>query len=135
MATASKYTKTPLPERETVPFSSAEEAWFWFIQAQQARNDGARATVGSGFIGRPCEPLDILKIVDDLYRNRRLFTDHFMVLRHYGRRLMAPDPRRVKELKACKLWDEAMDRMAPLMERKGIILSYSPMNILMEAAE
>ncbi len=58
-----------------VPFYNAEEVWFWFIAAQQARNDGARFVAGHGLFRRPCEPVDILKILDDLYRHRRLTRD------------------------------------------------------------
>jgi len=86
---------------KTVPFESAQEAWFWFINAQQARNDGARFVAGCSKIPRPCEPLDILKIVDRLHRTRRLQRDHLLVLRHYGRRQMAPDPRRAQSA-ACR---------------------------------
>ncbi len=121
MSPREPYTPKPVSSVETMPFSSAEEAWFWFIQAQAARNDGARFSVGQGLVARPCEPIDILKVVDRLYRQRRLIMDHLLVLRHYGRRLMPPDPRRVKELKAHNLWVEALERMSPLLERKGII--------------
>lgn len=115
------YTHKPVSSVDTTPFDSAEEAWFWFIQAQAARDDGARFSAGAGSIQRPCEPIDILKVVDRLYRQRRLLMDHLLVLRHYGRRLMAPDVRRVKEARAHKLWSEALERMTPLFERKGII--------------
>lgn len=116
-----KYPSSVLTNRETVPFDTVEEAWFWFIQAQAARNDGARFTVGAGVVARPCEPLDILKIVDRLYRHRRLMMDHVLVLRHYGRRLMPPDPMRVKEGRAYRLWREALMRMEPVLLRKGIL--------------
>lgn len=105
----------------TVPFKDAEEAWFWFITAQEARKDGARFVAGQGLYPRPCEPIDILKILDRLYRNRRLLRDHLLVLRHYGRRHMAPDDRRSKEVRAFQLWHEALERMAVLFEEKGII--------------
>ena len=39
-----------------VPFPSAEEAWFWFIQAQEAKAAGARVRAGLGLTERPCEP-------------------------------------------------------------------------------
>lgn len=104
-----------------VPFQDAQEAWFWFISAQQARNDGARFVAGSGAYPRPCEPLDILKVLDRLYRHRRLTRDHFLVMRHYGRRYIAPDPRRVKEVRAFKLWNEAMSRFGEALQAKGII--------------
>jgi len=110
--------------KEYAPFESVEEAWFWFITAQQARNDGARYVAGAGNMPRPCEPVDILKVLDSLYRKRRLLRDHLLVLRHYGRRLMAPDPRRVKEKRAHHIWCEAFDRIGPVLAEKGIIASY-----------
>lgn len=119
---ASRHT-SPKPQNalKTMPFSSAEEVWFWFVAAQEARSDGARYMAGAGLIARPCEPVDILKILDRLYRNRRLLRDHLLVLRHYGRRRMAPDPRRIKELRAYGLWREAMMRIEPVLESKGIV--------------
>ena len=107
----------------TVPFSSVEEAWFWFIAAQSARDEGARFIAGESLYPRPCEPVDILKILDGLHRKRRLLRDHLLVLRHYGRRNMPPDRRRQKEVRAFYLWKEAMERMEPIMEQKGIISS------------
>lgn len=108
-------------ELKTVPFAGAEEAWFWFIQAQAARNDGARFSMGLGAVPRPCEPADILKILDRLRRNRRLLMDHLLVLRHYGLRLMPPDPARVKEARAHKLWIESMERLEEVFIGKGIV--------------
>ncbi len=105
-----------------IPFDSAEEAWFWFIAAQQAKNDGARFVAGLGAKRRPCDPIDILKILDDLYRKRRLLREHFLVLRHYGRRHMAPDPRRIKEKRSFYIWKQALERMEPVLLRKGIIV-------------
>lgn len=121
MSVREPHTPKPVSSVETTPFDSAEEAWFWFIQAQAARDDGARFSAGQGTFPRPCEPVDILKVVDRLYRQRRLLMDHLLVLRHYGRRLMAPDARRIKEAKAFKLWSEALERMTPTFERKGIV--------------
>jgi hypothetical protein len=121
MSGKDRYVPRIQPEIETTPFDTAEEAWFWFIQAQAARNDGARFASGLGLIPRPCEPVDILKILDHLHRNRRVLMEHLLVLRHYGKRKMAPDPRRVKELRAHRLWLEALERMEPLMVRKGIV--------------
>lgn len=125
MSPREPYTPKPVSGAETQAFESAEEAWFWFIQAQAARNDGARVSVGMGLVARPCEPIDILKVVDRLYRQRRLLMDHLLVLRHYGRRLMPPDARRVKEVKAHGLWIEALERITPILERKGIVQSLS----------
>ena len=105
----------------TVPFHNEAEAWFWFIAAQEARTDGARFVAGQSLYPRPCEPLDILKVLDRLYRQRRLLRDHLLVLRHYGRRHLAPDDRRVKEARAFQLWHEALERIGVVLEKKGII--------------
>ena len=107
--------------QENVPFESAEAAWFWFIAAQEARNDGARFVAGQGNFPRPCEPLDILRILDRLYRQRRLLRDHLMVLRYYGRRRLPPDRHRIKEARAYTIWTEAMERMENVMIAKGIV--------------
>lgn len=104
-----------------VLFDSAEETWFWFIQAQQARVEGARYTAGMSLTPRPCEPSDILSILNRLYRNRMLLWDHMLVLRHYGRRQLAPDLSCPKEMRAHKLWGEAMERLEPILIRRGIM--------------
>lgn len=108
-------------KQEIVPFGSAQEAWFWFVAAMEARADGARITAGKGSMPRPCEPIDILKIVDRLYRTRRLLRDHLMILRYYGRRRMPPDQYRMREMRAYKIWNEAMTRMESVFESKGIV--------------
>ncbi len=107
--------------KNIVPFDTVEEAWFWFILAQQAKVEGARYTAGLSITPRPCEPSDILKILNNLYRNRLLLWEHMLVLRHYGRRQLAPDPQRVKEVRAHKLWLEAMQRLEPALIRKKIM--------------
>lgn len=106
---------------DTVPFTSAEEAWFWFIDAQDAKSSGARIVAGQGLYPRPCETVDILKILDRLYRSHLLMRDHLLVLRHYGRRKMPPDSERVKEVRAYRLWHEALDAMEDVLVQKGIV--------------
>ena len=115
-------TKASINEN-TVLFTDAEEAWFWFMSAQAARNDGARFVAGQSLYPRPCEPIDILKVLDRLHRQRRLERDHLMVLRHYGHRSLPPDPTRSKEIRAYHLWNEALDRIGAVLEKKGIIAS------------
>ena len=106
---------------DVTPFEYAEEAWFWFIAAQEAKNDGAKFVAGAGMCQRPCEPIDILKVLDRLHRNRRLHRDHLLVLRHYGRRNMAPDKFRPKEKRAYHVWYEALDRIEDVLIAKGIV--------------
>ncbi len=121
MTTDTKNTKKQQEKAGTVPFQSAEEAWFWFISAQEARNDGARFVAGQGLYPRPCEPVDILRVVDRLYRHRRLIRDHLVILRYYGFRRLAPDRRRLKEMRAHKIWTEALGRIESVLENKGIV--------------
>lgn len=121
MSHKDRYTPRPTPETKTVPFDTAAEAWFWFILAQQARNDGARFTTGLGLLPRPCEPGDILTILNTLYRGRRLKMEHLLVLRHYGRRQLPPDPRRAREMRAHTLWKEAFGIIEPALVRRGIV--------------
>lgn len=107
-------------------FENAEAAWFWFLAAQKAKQDGARFSAGLATIPRPCEPLDILKVVDRLYRNRRLLMDHVQVLRHYGLRMCPPDKRRPKEVRAYRLWNEALDRIEVILVEKNIVARRPP---------
>ena len=107
---------------DTVPFKSAEEAWFWFIQAQTARNEGAKITAGAGLYQRPCEPVDIIKTLERLYRARTITMDHVMVLRHYGQRLLSPDPRRPKEIRAYAIWREALLKLEDALVVKRIVV-------------
>ena len=102
-------------------FDSAEEAWFWFMQANNARQDGARIVANLGLYKRPCEPSDILKILERLRRHRRLDMHHFRVMRHYGERMMAPDPTRPREAMAARLWAEAMDILGDVLIAKDIV--------------
>ncbi len=104
-----------------VPFIDAEEAWFWFLQAQAARNEGAKFVAGQGLCVRPCEPVDIFKVVDRLYRNRRISIDHINVLKHYGQRSMAPDRDRPREMRAYTLWTEALEMMGEILMNKGVV--------------
>ena len=93
--------------------------------------DGARFMAGAGLYPRPCEPLDILKVLDRLYRKRDLLWDHILVLRHYGRRMMPPDPYRTKEIRAHKLWVEALALIELALVAKGIV----SLPLFREAAE
>lgn len=103
------------------PFRTAEDAWFWFIEAWTARRDGARVIAGAGLVPRPCEPVDVLRVLERLYRQRRLLRDHVAVLGHYGRRLLPPDPRRPTEGRAHRVWREALDRLGDALRAKGIV--------------
>lgn len=105
----------------TEPFRSAEEAWLWTMAALIARRDGARVVAGLGAVARPCEPDDVVKCLDRLYRQRRIDLAHARVLRIWGERQQAPDPRYAEEKRDWQVWREAIDRLEWPLRVKGIV--------------
>ncbi|MFC0385251.1 hypothetical protein [Muricoccus vinaceus] len=103
------------------PFRSADEAWFWTMSALVARRDGARIVSGRGLVSRPCEPDDVVKCLDRLYRQRRIDLAHARIMRIWGERGTAPDPTSPRERGDHRLWREAMDRMEWPLRLKGIV--------------
>ena len=103
------------------PFRSAEEAWFWTMAALIARRDGARIVAGKGEKQRPCEPDDVIKCLDRLYRHRRIDLIHARILRIWGERGTAPDPRYPAERADAAQWREAMNRLEWPLRVKGIV--------------
>jgi hypothetical protein len=104
---------------EVQPFSSAGEAWLWTMAALIARREGARYTANNGRVSRPCDPDDIVKCLDSLYRQRRIELGHARVLRIWGERQMAPSLAVVAEHHDHRLWVEALDRLEwPLRVKK-----------------
>ena len=115
-------TKISIPNEENIKeFDTTQEAWFWFMQANEAKRVGAKCSPGMGAVSRPCEPEDIMNIVNKLYRQRNLLIDHVRILAHYGKKLCAPNKDRYREQKACTLWKEAIARIEPVFLQKGII--------------
>ena len=109
------------PSDRVQPFRDAEEAWIWTMAALTARHDGARYTANKGKIGRPCDPDDVVKSLDALYRQRRIDLLHARVLRIWGERGSAPDPTHKMEIADWKLWKEALDRLEWPLRVKGIV--------------
>lgn len=103
------------------PFESVEALWFWFMAANEAMRSGARFSAGRGETVRPCEPVDVIRIVERLHRSRMLKIDHLRVMRHYGLRKKAPDPYISREARAAKIWNEAMDKLYPVLLRKKLV--------------
>lgn len=109
------------PQSRTHPFRSAEEAWFWTMAALRARRDGARYTANLGAIARPCEPDDVVRALDALYRRRRIDLVHARILRVWGERQMPPNPAYATERCDFRLWREALDRLEWPLRVKGIV--------------
>lgn len=122
MSTALRSGYAPwLAAAATQPFASAEEAWFWTMAALIARRDGARIVSGRGTVTRPCEPDDVIRSLDRLYRQRRIELAHARILRIWGERGTAPDPRALREQGDFRLWREAMLRLDWPLRAKGIV--------------
>lgn len=102
------------------PFRSAEEAWFWTMMALTARREGTSST-GYSKTPRPCDPDDVVKCLDTLYRRRRIDLVHARVLRIWGERQAAPNPAYASERSDWRLWREALDRLEWPLRVKGIV--------------
>ena len=113
--------KPPSPVIRGEPFRNAEEAWFWTMAALGARREGARFANRLGKVCRPCEPDDVVKCLDALYRRRRIDLTHVRVLRVWGERRSAPDPSCVAERTDFRLWREALDALEWPLRVKGIV--------------
>ena len=118
-SSAPNATTTPVQGPRAEPFRSAEQAWFWTMGALMARRDGSRSD-GPHTV-RPCEPDDVVKCLDQLYRRRRIDLVHARILRIWGERGAAPNPAYATERCDWRLWREALDRMEWPLRVKGIV--------------
>ena len=123
---ATPLTRFPAPSQgmtagRTQPFRDAEEAWLWTMSALVARREGARYSANKGAVSRPCEPDDVVKCLDALYRQRRIDLAHARILRIWGERGTAPNPAYPLERSDWRLWREALDRLEWPLRVKGIV--------------
>ncbi|HEY0181890.1 MAG TPA: hypothetical protein VGC09_03695 [Rhodopila sp.] len=109
------------PDPRLQPFKSAEEAWLWTMAALIARREGARYTANKGLTSRPCDPDDVVKCLDGLYRHRRIDLMHARILRIWGERQMAPSRSVAAERHDHRLWSEALERLEWPLRIKGIV--------------
>jgi len=109
----------PIPHSR--PFASAEDAWLWTMAALIARRDGARHATNKGRLPRPCEPDDVVRCLDGLYRQRRIDLVHARILRIWGERQIAPSTANLAERHDHRLWNEAMERLEWPLRVKGIV--------------
>ncbi len=101
------------------PFHNAEQAWFWTMAALAARRDGTNG--GGAGPRRPCDPDDVVKCLDMLYRRRRIDLVHARILRIWGTRQAAPNPAYASEKCDWRLWSEALERLEWPLRVKGIV--------------
>jgi hypothetical protein len=111
----------PASNPPTQAFSNAEHAWLWTMAALVARREGARFTANKGAVTRPCDPDDVVKCLDTLYRQKRIDLAHARALRIWGERQMPPSPTVAAEQQDRKLWIEALERLEWPLRMKGIV--------------
>ncbi len=107
--------------RPTQPFATAEDAWLWTMAALIARREGARYTAGKGLVSRPCDPDDVIKCLDGLYRQQRISLAHARILRIWGERQISPSLAIAAERVDHGLWTEALERLSWPLRVKGIV--------------
>lgn len=123
-ATASRRAVPALPG--TVPFDDAAQAWFWTVASLAARHGaglgrGTQGGQGGVRIARPCDPDDVIRALDLLYRRGGIGPTHARVLRRWGERFTAPAPGGTSAEDAL-LWSEAMAQLDGVLRPKGILL-------------
>lgn len=104
----------------SMPFSYADEAWIWAMGALASRRDGERAFGRSGVV-RPCEPDDVIKCLDMVYKTGRVTLAHARVLAKWGERRLPPSARHLSEAEDARLWDEALVHLGFALRMKGIV--------------
>ena len=87
-----RYIPRSFYDTPTELFDDAEQAWFWFIRCQKAREEGARFEALPGSSARPCDPDDLYRAVTDLSRRRRINDEHLRILESLGYRSDHPIP-------------------------------------------
>lgn len=107
--------------RQSVPFACAEDAWIWTMAALIARREGARFGANKGTITRPCEPDDVVRCLDQLYRQNRIDLGHARVLRAWGERQISPSAMIHAERHDHRLWSEALQCLEWPLRMKGIV--------------
>ena len=104
-----RFIPRPYYDTPTAPFVNAEEAWFWFMRCQRAREEGAE------------HPDDLYRAAVGLLRKRQITAEHLRVLAFFGVCERPPDPRCRDEERSARLWDEALDKLTTVLKKKGII--------------
>ena len=95
------------------------------MAALAARREGARYTANQGRVSRPCEPDDVVKCLDALYRRRRIDLVHARILRIWGERQATPNPAYLGERCDWRLWREALDKSADDLSHGSLVYTFT----------
>ena len=106
-------------EKETQPFESAEEAWFWYCRCEQIGYP--RPVKSNSTMARPCETSDIFITLKNLFKTGVLRAAHIKVLSKYGYSQTPPHPHFGDDSRICALWQEALDFLGLSLKKKGIV--------------
>ena len=101
-----------------IPFRSAEEAWLWTSAVLVARRDGAGIGWRPDGPARPCDPDDIVRCLDTLYRQRSVELLHARILRIWGERQCAP---KVRDQSDWRLWHQALGQLEWALRARGVV--------------
>ncbi len=103
------------------PFRSGEEAWFWTMAALMARRDGASAAWRPDGPSRPCDPDDVVRCLDTLYRQRSIDLLHARILRIWGERQRPPCAEHRGQRSDWRLWQQALGQLEWALRGRGIV--------------
>ncbi len=105
----------------TRPFRSAEEAWLWTMAVLLARRDGAGEAWRPDGPPRPCDPDDVIRCFDTLYRQRSIELLHVRILRIWGERQRPPHPDRPWQNSDWRLWRQALGQLEWALRARDVV--------------
>lgn len=94
-------------------YSAVERVWLATMAALATRRDGARGEMGDAD--------EVVKVLDRLYRQRRIDLAHARVLRVYGERGARPNANKPAEAGDARLWREATEALTFPLRSKGLV--------------
>ncbi len=100
-------------------FENTEEAWFWCCSCRESPKDLGRRT--SGPFQRPCEYVDILFYIKQLFIKNKIKKEHLEILNYYGQKQLPPHVKFGSSMKQCRIWNEAIQILGKLLFVKKII--------------
>ncbi len=103
------------------PFRTGQEAWLWTMAILMARRDGAGQSWRPEGPPRPCDPEDVVRCLDTLYREGVLDLVHARILRIWGERQTAPRSDRLQQRGDWRLWNQALGHMEWVLRACGVV--------------
>ncbi len=103
------------------PFRSGEEAWLWTMATLMARRDGAGPDWRPEGPARPCDPEDVVRCLDTLYRQASVDLLHARILRIWGERQRAPRADTGRLGGDWRLWTQALGQLEWALRARGVV--------------